>query len=96
MEFSPERQRQFERPAAELAPLPIGDPEVQKRLILSAFPRADKPILPWLEEGADGHSLAERFRAYVESPEHAGETVDLTDGQRVDELLREVRRYTLH
>lgn len=94
MEHSPERQRSFS--SSESDPLPLSHNAVQIRLATSAFPNAPKPILPWLEEDETGHSLAEKFRAYVESPSHQGETIVLTDEQRLEQLLAEVKNQTLH
>lgn len=101
MEHSPERQRQFKSEAVkpvsgEHAPLPLWHNEVQLTLAAHAFPEASKPILPWLKEDETGHSLAERFRAYVESPTHREETIALTDEARLEQVLDEVKQQTLH
>jgi hypothetical protein len=97
MEHSPERQRQFSTSAESASRVvPLSDAAVQQKLIMSAFPEAETPILPWLEEDGEGHSLAERYRIYVEAPEHTGETVDLSDEERIRLLLEEVKGQTLH
>lgn len=101
MEYSPERQQHFkskdiEEVVPEHAPLPLWHNDVQLKLAMSAFPDAPKPILPWLEEDETGHSLAERFRVYVESPSHREETIDLADEVRFQKVLEEVKRQTLH
>lgn len=97
MEYSPERHQQFLK-SVETMPrvVPLSDAKVQQKLIMSAFPGAEKPILPWLEEDEEGHSLAERYRVYVEAPEHKDETVDLSDEARIHLLLEEVKGQTLH
>ena len=101
MEYSPGRHQHFkservEEMPVEHAPLPVWHNDVQLKLAMSAFPEAPKPILPWLEEDETGHSLAERFRAYVEAPTHHEETIDLNDETRLEKLLDEVKHQTLH
>lgn len=101
MEYAPRRHEQFkgkevEELASETHLLPIWHNEIQLKLAARAFPGVSRPIIPWLEEDETGHSLAERFRAYVESPGHREETVDLTDEARYAQILEEVKRQTLH
>jgi len=76
--------------------LPIGSNEVQMALMRMTMDltNPENPYGPWLTPH-EGISLAERFRTYVESPDHKNEQINIENADEVAALMSGIEQ-TMH
>ena len=97
MKFGPEGLGHYSkdsyRDSFEVEPTTVSIKENQVQMLLmkmTADLTLSNPYEPWFKED-HGHSLAERFRTYVEDPAHRDDRIDVKKNEELEALLAELR-----